>query len=242
MDIYRRFHGRPRTDHPPEAIEALKRLAVTNRDSTYVDIGVRYGYSSEALLHKADDNNNRVVGIDIDRVNIPRKLLKRERYNFKEADSVTAGVLWEPDAPVAILFIDAIHTREQVLAELWAWYPHLEPGATIVFHDTHWPVDKREMFAGRPRRRVDEAVVDFLGLEFLQATSTRDFSLSVIPSGFGMTLVQLRGKPDLLDNVDDWEFIFSERDDILRTLMSEQARQQIGALESASLLAYRSAG
>ena len=52
------------------------------------------------------------------------------------ADSVTLGKNWDED-PFDIVFIDTIHTREQVLAEMYFWIEHLKEGGYLVFHDTH---------------------------------------------------------------------------------------------------------
>jgi cephalosporin hydroxylase len=56
--------------------------------------------------------------------------------------------------PVDLLYIDSSHEREQTIAEVRAWQPHLRPGAPILFDDYVHPD-----FAG-----VREAVEE-LGLE-----------------------------------------------------------------------------
>ena len=48
-------------------------------------------------------------------------------YMCYMADSVTLGKNWDED-PFDIVFIDTIHTREQVLAEMYFWIEHLKGG------------------------------------------------------------------------------------------------------------------
>jgi predicted O-methyltransferase YrrM len=41
--------------------------------------------------------------------------------------------------PVDLLYVDSSHEREQTIAEVEAWLPHLAPGAAIVFDDYSHP-------------------------------------------------------------------------------------------------------
>lgn len=41
--------------------------------------------------------------------------------------------------PVDLLFVDGEHTERAVLEQLAAWRPRLAAGATVMFHDSHFP-------------------------------------------------------------------------------------------------------
>lgn len=44
--------------------------------------------------------------------------------------------------PIGLLYVDADHSEEAVMADVKAWYPHLAPGALVIFDDfatTHNP-------------------------------------------------------------------------------------------------------
>lgn len=58
--------------------------------------------------------------------------------------SLDVARLWVQ--PIGLLFIDAIHTYEAVLADIDAWAPHLAPGAFVVFHD--WTPDPEHPYGG----------------------------------------------------------------------------------------------
>jgi cephalosporin hydroxylase len=51
-------------------------------------------------------------------------------------DPATVALLTEADAlPCDVLFIDTIHTYDQVTAELALWADHVRPGGVILMHD-----------------------------------------------------------------------------------------------------------
>lgn len=54
------------------------------------------------------------------------------------APSVDAGHAWL-QGPVALLFVDGLHTADAVRADWEAWRPHLTENAVVVFHDTAIP-------------------------------------------------------------------------------------------------------
>ena len=83
-------------------------------------------------------------------------------------------------------------------------------------------------------------MTDLLGLERLMDTESSEFRLVTLPSGFGMTIVKLNGKPDLLARVSDWDDILAERDELLHILMTNEDRLRLGAVESAALREKRS--
>ena len=58
----------------------------------------------------------------------------RKNYMCYQADSVTLGKNWDED-PFDIIFVDTIHTREQVLAELYYWSNHIKENGYFIFHD-----------------------------------------------------------------------------------------------------------
>lgn len=60
--------------------------------------------------------------------------------------------------PVGLLFVDAVHEYDAVMADVAAWAPHLARGAVIAFHD--WTDDPAHPYAG-VKRAVDELSTDW---------------------------------------------------------------------------------
>ena len=47
----------------------------------------------------------------------------------------SADVAMGWDAPIGLLFVDAVHTEEAVLADVAAWLPYMHPGSLLALHD-----------------------------------------------------------------------------------------------------------
>ena len=117
----------------------LADLIKTMRGKRFIDLGVRLGASSAVMSIEADERNNQVCGCDLDYDGFFKngRRFVSENYTCYQADSVTLGKNWDED-PFDIVFVDTIHTREQVLAELYFWANHLNKNGYFIFHDSHW--------------------------------------------------------------------------------------------------------
>lgn len=105
-----------------------------------VELGCEFGMSTGAFCHLAP-RSVEITSVDL----FPGNMLQVHRDNMKEAgyegrskriagDSVTVGATW--DKPIDLLFVDADHTFEGVLADIRAWTPHVKVGGVVIFHDT----------------------------------------------------------------------------------------------------------
>ena len=164
----------------------------TRKNSTFVDLGVRHGVSSFTLLTDSEKNDNYVYGVDL--VNsVSPEVIQHPRYSLILNDSVTAGKEWDSNKKVDILFVDTLHIREQVLCELYYWYPKLSNNALIVFHDTNWPNEKKDYYKGQYWERPEEAIKIFFELTDLNFED-KYIKVEHYPDSWGMTFVQLKNK------------------------------------------------
>jgi len=114
------------------------------REGRLVELGVRAGRSTMALLAGAEASGGRLVSVDIDpdckatttdnmvRLGFGGRLL--DRWEFRVSDSVKAAELF-PNASVSLLFIDTSHELEHTRRELKAWLPKMLPKGIICGHD-----------------------------------------------------------------------------------------------------------
>jgi len=203
----------------------LADLVRTMRNKRFIDLGVRLGGSSAVLSIEADERKNQVCGCDL---NYSAFFDKKNGYRFVSenyitylADSVTLGKNWDED-PFDIIFIDTIHTREQVLAELYFWSNHLNKNGYFIFHDSHWDhTTEGDHIAGKEWRRVDEAITEFFDLPMnimkcYGEYQTDDILLTHFPGSYGMTFVKVK-KLDAIqkfkDNI-DWKEVFDLRNEL----------------------------
>lgn len=195
----------------------LADLAKGMKNARFIDLGVRLGASSAMMSINAAENNNKVCGCDLmfDGFQKQGARFVNEDYTCYMADSVTLGKDWDED-PFDIIFVDTIHTREQVLAELYYWVDHLKEGGYLVFHDSHW-TGPGETIGGMQHERVDVAITDFFNLpnsvREMNVYEDEDIVLEHHQPSFGMTFVKVKS----LDAIKrfkegvDWDQVFERR-------------------------------
>ena len=143
----------------------LADLIKTMKNSRFLNLGVRLGASSAVMSINAEENNNQVCGCDLmfDGFQKNGSRFVNDNYMCYLADSVTLGKNWDED-PFDIIFVDTIHTREQVLAELYFWSDHLNENGYFIFHDSHWE-GPGDIIGGKQWERIDVAITDFLDFQ-----------------------------------------------------------------------------
>ena len=217
----KRFINEPHCDLGPNAWK-LADLTRTMRNKRFIDLGVRLGASSAIMSIEADKNNNQVCGCDLDYDGFFKngRRFVSENYTCYQADSVTLGKNWDED-PFDIVFVDTIHTREQVLAELYFWANHITKNGYFIFHDSHWDhTTKGDTIGGKEWGRVDVAITDFFNLpkNVMELTEYEndDILLNHFPGSYGMTFIKVK----TLDAVArfkegiDWKEVFDIRNEL----------------------------
>jgi SAM-dependent methyltransferase len=195
----------------------LADLVKTMKNARFMDLGVRLGASSAIMSIDSEENNNQVCGCDLMFDGFQRNGARfvNKNYICYMADSVTLGKNWDED-PFDIIFVDTIHTREQVLAELYFWSNHLKENGYFVFHDSHWE-GPGDVIGDKQWERVDVAITDFFGLlksvREMDQYEDKNISLEHYKSSYGMTFVKVKNLKSIKKfkkNI-DWEEVFEIR-------------------------------
>ena len=221
FDRLKEFIDTPKCDLGDNAWR-LFNLCQSVSDARFLDLGVRLGMSSAIMSFNGKKKNNIVVGCDVDFNGFLENgdHFVEDTYKRYQADSVTLGKNWIED-PFDLIFVDTLHTREQVLAELYFWSNHITDKGFFVFHDSHWDhTTKGDNIGGKDWRRVDEAITEFFNLpknvmEYNTWVSD-DIVLNHYPGNFGMTFVQVK----TLDAIErfkegiDWKEVFDIRNEL----------------------------
>lgn len=197
---------------------------IDRKNSVFVDLGVRFGSSSEVMLVGSDENNNRVFGIDVDFSNLKDDIKKNKNYTKILGDSVTTGKNWF--GYVDVLFIDTFHIKEQVLSELYFWYPHMREGGSIFFHDTNWPEDKFDFYGGINWPRVEDAIKGFFKTEELNYEDEY-IKISNFPESWGMTVVDIKKKKNYISEYKEWGEIFKRRNLLINLFWNEDNKKNL---------------
>lgn len=138
-----------------------------------VDLGVRTGTSSCILL----ESGQRVIGVDPAHCTIDHP-----NYTFLQTDSVTAAAMIP--APIFLCFVDTLHIKEQVMAEMFHYWPKIRVGGYAVFHDTEWPEGKHDEYLGKQWGQAVEGVAAYFGI------AIEHVDIEHHPESWGMTVVK----------------------------------------------------
>jgi predicted O-methyltransferase YrrM len=209
--------------------KVLAELVGNFSNARFMDLGVRYGHSSIIMSINSKEKNNQVCGCDVSFdyfYNYGSKYVN-DNYTCYLADSVTLGKTWDEE-PFDIIFVDTIHTREQVLAELYYWSNHIKSNGYFVFHDTHWIKSGGDIIGGEEHRRVDEAVTDFFSLPKnvmeIDEYITNNIEVKHYSSSHGMTFIKVKNPKALkkLSMSVNWKEVFEYRNKINALFFSEE--------------------
>ncbi len=123
-------------------------------ESVIVEIGSFKGRSTCCLAYGCRGTNKHVFAIDTfdgNSVDFPHRGFFQEFWRNIETRGLAAYVTpvlgrsadvvktWK--RPIRLLFIDGSHQYEDVLADFENFFPHVEPGGVVAFHDVvdTWP-------------------------------------------------------------------------------------------------------
>ena len=118
-----------------------------------LEVGVRSGNSTVALLYAAQITGGHLWSVDIDDV-LARgdgmgPWADHPAWTFTRGHSTGTGTLAKQPVAVDLFFLDSDHGYDITRAEIRAYMPRLAPGGTALFHDTRLPCGDAEAPGGR---------------------------------------------------------------------------------------------
>lgn len=109
--------------------ELMAELVRLYQPHTYVEIGVQHGYIFNAISPLV----KRAVAVDINPMD---RIVSRANVETHQLPSLEFAGRWKE--PIDLLFIDADHVKESVIADFDAMLPHVrECTGLILLHDTY---------------------------------------------------------------------------------------------------------
>ena len=205
-------------------VDPLYTVVSKYKNTTFVDLGVRTGVSSEIMLLDSQTNNNKVFGVDVDFNWLNPYVNYHPNYTKILGDSSTVGKYW--DKKISGLFVDTFHIKEQVLSELYFWYPNIEEGGFIAFHDTNWPDDKYDEYGDIKWDRVEEGVKSFFNVDSL-SYEDEFIKMNNYPESWGMTIVEIKKKKDYISEFNNWDEIFNKRNHLISFFWNEENKSDV---------------
>lgn len=129
---------------------------VAKRDNpTVIELGVRGGESTCALLAACHATGGTLYSCDIAAPSVPAEWYTMPEWHFMQGDSVSEAVLsWMP-SKADVIFIDTSHTYDQTVKELESYVPRLSKGAIMLMHDTEMEAPLADHPTGDVARALD---------------------------------------------------------------------------------------
>ncbi len=128
-----------------------------------VELGVRNGDSTRALLAACEDEGAMLNSFDVEDVGQHVKIYTGSHdiswfdasWSFQCIHSVDAGTVWDKGL-AGLVFVDTDHTARTTRNEIAVWHRHVRPGGCMAFHD-YWLHDPpREDEGHGVKMAVDE--------------------------------------------------------------------------------------
>lgn len=130
-----------------EHLVTLHSLIVELNAQTVIELGVRDGESTVALLEGVHATGGQLVSVDIMPCMEAREMIEKyglsSKWTFLQGDDVEFGRNWDRSRPIDLVFIDTDHEYDHTKKEIEIFEPLVRAGGILVFHDTVtfcWPV------------------------------------------------------------------------------------------------------
>ncbi len=99
-----------------------------------VELGVRTGNSTVALLAAVEKSGGKMYSVDFRTPKLPGCVLQHKQWHFIEGDDL--AVRRKVPSEIDVLFIDTSHEMIHTLAELVLFVPRVKCGGVVLLHDT----------------------------------------------------------------------------------------------------------
>jgi predicted O-methyltransferase YrrM len=143
--LWKYFHD-PKTGHGiiKGHLLIMYSIVMGMKAKNIVEVGMRYGDSTRALLYATQRFNGRVTSVDVADYPETLKLIKAfgldKYHNFIKGRSTEIAAKWNNlngTYPIDILLLDGGHQYKEHKEDFEAWYPHVRPGGLTLIHDVN---------------------------------------------------------------------------------------------------------
>ncbi len=194
-----------------ELLPILFVMARLQAPKTLVELGTRGGESTRALIKVCDSLG--IKGRSVDLSAAPSWLVELENWTHFADDDIEFGnklaseKLWptgEKFEGIDFLFIDTSHEYQHTVQEIATYWPLVNKGGLIVFHDTHlthkptWRLSRTLNWGWNNERGVTRAIEEYLNMkiredQYYVAMESAEFSfLFNVPWNNGLLAISKR--------------------------------------------------
>lgn len=181
IDLYKACCANTTDIH--EHLPTLYHETIEREAQQVIELGVRGGQSTIALLAAVEVTGGQLWSCDIADPRVDANIAAHPQWTFKLGDDLQA--VDEAPESCDVLFIDTSHTYTQTLAELEAYGPKVRPGGIILMHDTELlhPDDDTSGIDFPVRLAINEWLEAYPEYEFENHINNNGLGIVRIPSG-----------------------------------------------------------
>jgi predicted O-methyltransferase YrrM len=106
------------------------------RSKSILELGVRTGVSTAALLAGVEQSGGHLWSVDIQKPNVPAWWFKSAFWSLTLGNDLDPNVAHAQPGELDMLFIDTSHLFEHTLAELRLYVSRVKAGGIVCCHDT----------------------------------------------------------------------------------------------------------
>lgn len=110
-------------------------IVLGSRAETIIELGVRYGDTTEALLKATKINNGMLHSVDIEETNFKPDREYLDNWRFYKQDAISFLESWDKKNDIDLIYIDDWHSYEHVKKELEILDSLVSPSTVILLHD-----------------------------------------------------------------------------------------------------------
>lgn len=118
--------------HLPELHDTVARYPTAR----VLELGVRWGTSTAALLPAVEAVGGHLWSVDIVTPSVPEWWAGTGLWTLTVGNDLDPDIAGQQPAEVEVLFLDTSHVFEQTIAELRLYVPRVVAGGTVLCHDT----------------------------------------------------------------------------------------------------------
>jgi len=152
-------------------------------NAVVLELGVRWGTSTSALLAGVEVVSGHLWSVDINPPQVPDWWRLTDLWTLTVGDDLAVSVIEAQPAELDVLFIDTSHAYDHMLAELRTYVPRVKPGGVVLCHDTE--LEAPEMVGMQPPFPVARALdvfCDETGRSWTNNTGSYGLGIIRIPS------------------------------------------------------------
>ena len=165
----------------------LAHIIIANKFKNVIELGVRDGRSTKALLYGVKHTGGHLTSVDVNETPYKPEDHLAENWTFHRQDAL--NFLNKYDKKIDFIFVDDWHAEDHVFAELSLIHKLVEPSSLITLHDAMWG-SNHPYYNEKESKFGEFAVKSVYGALQRFVKKYPEYEFSTIPINQGLTILR----------------------------------------------------